>query len=38
MMSVITTCSASPFWTTRMAVVAPTKPLPTTVTFMGPPS
>ncbi len=26
------TTSASPFWTTRMAVVAPTNPLPTTVT------
>src|ERR671935_313043 len=30
MMSIRTT-SARPFWTTRMAVVAPTKPLPTTV-------
>src|SRR5919109_351672 len=31
MMSMLTT-SARPFWTTRMAVVAPTNPLPTTVT------
>src|SRR6266536_1875577 len=33
-MSTITTSSASPFWTTRMAVVAPTNPLPTIVTRM----
>src|SRR5919197_2043224 len=31
MMSMLTT-SASPFWTTRIAGVAPTNPLPTTVT------
>ena len=33
-MSTITTSSARPFWATRMAVVAPTNPLPTTVTRM----
>src|SRR4051794_37747252 len=35
MMSISTTSSARPFCTTRMAVVAPTKPLPTMVTFMA---
>jgi hypothetical protein len=33
-MSIITTSSASPFWTIRIAAVAPTNPLPTTVTRM----
>src|SRR2546430_11524401 len=33
-MSIRTTSSASPFWTTRIAVVAPTNPLPTIVTRM----
>src|SRR5438105_11256288 len=37
MMSIRTTSSASPFWTIRMAAVAPTNPLPTTVTLMEPP-
>src|SRR5439155_15596686 len=36
-MSISTTSSASPFWTIRMAAVAPTNPLPTTVTLMEPP-
>src|SRR5919198_3045571 len=36
MMSIRTT-SAKPLWTTRMAVVAPTNPLPTTVTRMARP-
>src|SRR5436309_712094 len=31
-MSIMTTSSASPFWATRMAAVAPTNPLPTMVT------
>src|SRR5881397_3624535 len=34
MMSISTTSSARPFCTTRMAVVAPTNPLPTMVTFI----
>src|SRR3954468_2633104 len=33
-MAISTTSSARPFCTTRMAVVAPTNPLPTMVTFM----
>src|SRR2546422_8367624 len=32
------TTSARPFWTTRIAVVAPTNPLPTIVTRMRAPS
>src|SRR5438876_550452 len=36
MMSIRTTSSASPFCTTRIAVVAPTNPLPTTVTRIEP--
>src|SRR5436190_129885 len=36
-MSIITTSSASPFWTIRIAAVAPTNPLPTTVARIWPP-
>ena len=36
MMSMVTTSSARPFCTTRMAVVAPTNPEPTTVTRIAP--